>query len=252
MNAEWYYAQSGQQKGPVSQDQLKDFAASGELKPGDLVWKDGMSDWQAASAVLPELFAKPAGSPPPPPSPGGPPPLAGPERSVGEYRVPLPAFLRKRIVPSLHNQRLFFLASTALTFISMIFPWATSSLGELKGSVSGFNFTPDAYLILLLTVPATVLSLMDAEKQKPIEGNMLLGAAIPSGLAALYCFIDVFRAWETQSSGTLFGQSINVHVRPGFGLFLTFLVTSAATAGAWLLVAKSESEPGANPPSAGE
>src|SRR3954451_23841847 len=55
---EYYYAAGEVQKGPFS---LGDLARQG-LKPGMLVWRDGMSEWQRAEA-LPELqglFAAPA------------------------------------------------------------------------------------------------------------------------------------------------------------------------------------------------
>ena len=41
----WYYAVAGQQKGPVSQDDLVALAQSGKIETHDLVWRDGMADW---------------------------------------------------------------------------------------------------------------------------------------------------------------------------------------------------------------
>ena len=48
---EWYYAAGGNQAGPVGSDELKRLAASGELKPTDLVWRDGLADWTPASKI---------------------------------------------------------------------------------------------------------------------------------------------------------------------------------------------------------
>jgi hypothetical protein len=48
---EWYYAQQGQQHGPVTAAQLKQLAQSGGLLPTDLVWKQGMANWAPASAA---------------------------------------------------------------------------------------------------------------------------------------------------------------------------------------------------------
>lgn len=63
--ATWYYARQGeQQTGPVAEDDLRALAASGALRPGDLVWRDGMAAWSAAGQALPALFA--GGSVPPP------------------------------------------------------------------------------------------------------------------------------------------------------------------------------------------
>lgn len=57
MASEWYYVKAGQQVGPVSPTQLKDFAANGSLLPTDLIWKQGMSSWVTASSS-PSLFPR--------------------------------------------------------------------------------------------------------------------------------------------------------------------------------------------------
>jgi hypothetical protein len=54
--AEWFYASQGQQAGPVDQATLQQMIGSGQVQPGDLVWRDGMASWQPASTV-PELSA---------------------------------------------------------------------------------------------------------------------------------------------------------------------------------------------------
>ena len=48
---QWYYAIDGSQQGPVSPKELKKLAERGELKPDDLVWKEGMAEWVAVSQV---------------------------------------------------------------------------------------------------------------------------------------------------------------------------------------------------------
>ncbi len=47
----WYYTTDGQQLGPVSNTALREMAARGQLKPTDLVWHEGMSQWLPASAT---------------------------------------------------------------------------------------------------------------------------------------------------------------------------------------------------------
>ena len=42
---EWYYAQQGEQFGPISAVQIKQLADAGMLKPDDLVWQEGMKRW---------------------------------------------------------------------------------------------------------------------------------------------------------------------------------------------------------------
>src|SRR6266700_2300383 len=65
----WYYAVNGQRQGPVAFQQLQQLAATGHLAAVDLVWCEGMADWQAAGMVGGIM-------PPPqaPPPPQGPPP----------------------------------------------------------------------------------------------------------------------------------------------------------------------------------
>jgi hypothetical protein len=65
MSDQWYYAKNKQRSGPVSLDQLKTLAASGQLLESDPVWCKGMAAWAPANTV-PDLFAD---APPPlPPS----------------------------------------------------------------------------------------------------------------------------------------------------------------------------------------
>jgi hypothetical protein len=73
-----YAAINGQQVGPLDMNGLQQKAASGELKPDTLVWKQGLSGWTPAQQV-PEVAPvfRPAGPPPLPPGTGGPPALPG-------------------------------------------------------------------------------------------------------------------------------------------------------------------------------
>lgn len=66
---DWYYARNGQQYGPLSEEQLKQMIAAGQVLSTDLVWKAGMPGWVPAPQVFPP--AVPAGGPPPPPPPPG-------------------------------------------------------------------------------------------------------------------------------------------------------------------------------------
>lgn len=54
--ANWFYGQQGSQSGPVDLATLRGMAASGQLQPTDLVWREGMPDWLPASTV-PEVFS---------------------------------------------------------------------------------------------------------------------------------------------------------------------------------------------------
>src|SRR5205809_355015 len=76
MADDWYYAQGGQQKGPVSGDALRQLLAAGQVSSGDLVWRDGMANWQPAGQV-PEFASAPAA----PVQPGT---YAAPQAGVGQ------------------------------------------------------------------------------------------------------------------------------------------------------------------------
>lgn len=66
MADEWYYSRDKQQLGPVTRSRLGDLAAAGDLRPGDLVWRDGMAEWVAASRVQGLIPTAPPTAPTPP------------------------------------------------------------------------------------------------------------------------------------------------------------------------------------------
>jgi hypothetical protein len=68
MDQQWHYLSRGKQGGPVSPGQLKRMADSGQFRPADMVWTDGMSEWVPASA-LNGLFPYRPVPPPPAPAP---------------------------------------------------------------------------------------------------------------------------------------------------------------------------------------
>src|SRR5947209_3491605 len=60
MAAEWYYAEQGQQRGPLSFEELQALAAAGRLRPNDLVWHAGLTEWILARPGLRRPPALPA------------------------------------------------------------------------------------------------------------------------------------------------------------------------------------------------
>jgi len=65
--AEWHCIKNGQQTGPAPWSQLQQLAASGQLRPSDMVWKNGTPAWVAASSIQNLFSPQPAPSSPPPP-----------------------------------------------------------------------------------------------------------------------------------------------------------------------------------------
>jgi hypothetical protein len=68
MGNEWHYTQNGQPAPePITTAQLRQLAAAGLLKPDDLVWQEGLTNWVPAGSIK-GLFpaGKPAAEPPAP------------------------------------------------------------------------------------------------------------------------------------------------------------------------------------------
>ncbi|MCX7420943.1 MAG: GYF domain-containing protein [Planctomycetia bacterium] len=70
-NDQWFYTKDGQKAGPVAGSILKQLARSGEVSIGDLVWREGMSEWAPASKVK-GLFPQGVIAVAPPPLPVSP------------------------------------------------------------------------------------------------------------------------------------------------------------------------------------
>ena len=64
----WYYADGGGQVGPVPWEQLWRLAQAGAVRPDQLVWTDGMEQWQPAASVPTLLPTAPPPGPAEPPS----------------------------------------------------------------------------------------------------------------------------------------------------------------------------------------
>jgi uncharacterized RDD family membrane protein YckC len=52
---EWYYVDSGQRIGPVTENDLHSLYASGKIRHNTLVWKAGMPEWQTFETAQPFL-----------------------------------------------------------------------------------------------------------------------------------------------------------------------------------------------------
>jgi hypothetical protein len=80
----YYYNKAGAPTGPITIVQLKELATSGQVKPTDLVWREGTPSWVPAATVkgLFSSTAPAAGSPPPQPASSGPPPMTASSTSA--------------------------------------------------------------------------------------------------------------------------------------------------------------------------
>lgn len=50
-DAQWHYAIDRKPAGPVDWEQLKSLIDAGQLKPSDLVWREGMAQWAPVATV---------------------------------------------------------------------------------------------------------------------------------------------------------------------------------------------------------
>ena len=66
MADEWFYADGGERRGPVTFEALVRLAREGRVAAGTLVWRDGLAGWTAAEAVPGLLPASESAAAPPP------------------------------------------------------------------------------------------------------------------------------------------------------------------------------------------
>jgi uncharacterized RDD family membrane protein YckC len=72
----WYYAENGQQTGPVSEEQIHQLFQSGKINRDTLVWREGLADWVSYHQVMT-----------PPGNPGTPQPPSAPANPAAEGEV---------------------------------------------------------------------------------------------------------------------------------------------------------------------
>lgn len=61
---QWFYVCNNNKLGPVSTEDLKELARTGQLLPTDVIWREGLADWLVASKAK-GLFEDPVVQPPP-------------------------------------------------------------------------------------------------------------------------------------------------------------------------------------------
>jgi hypothetical protein len=65
----WYYVKGGQKSGPFPDEDFQNLISRGTVGPDDLVWKEGMSDWQRASTLPGLVFPRDVSAVDSPPTP---------------------------------------------------------------------------------------------------------------------------------------------------------------------------------------
>lgn len=59
----WFYADSGQQRGPVTDAEFQQLVSQGVIRPDTLVWNETLTNWQPWSALAPSDSAHSSGPP---------------------------------------------------------------------------------------------------------------------------------------------------------------------------------------------
>jgi hypothetical protein len=98
MAEKWYYAHEGEKFGPFSATQLKELAATAQLRPQDTVWKEGMEHGVLAVKVR-HLFPPMQAKAPPAQAEGRTVPVASPPRTPPRQLTP-PVVAADSVPPS--------------------------------------------------------------------------------------------------------------------------------------------------------
>lgn len=147
--ASWFYLKDGQQVGPVTGAQLREYAARGALAPADLVWKEGQPEWVAASTVA-GLFAGAGAAPAAVPVPAAPPeqnvPAAAPAPAAATSRGAVPPGQAPAHVPP---------AATTTTAAPSAEDGSSRRVRlAVIGSVAAFLLLAAIVTVLIVVVPA--------------------------------------------------------------------------------------------------
>ncbi|NBT35743.1 MAG: DUF4339 domain-containing protein [Betaproteobacteria bacterium] len=280
MSEDWYYSTKGTRLGPVAPPELKRLADSGQLLPTDLVWKEGLKNWVAASKVK-GLFAIPAG---PPPLPQG----GSAAASDGDLRPKIDAAakaatdvaqaamqsiaasaedLRPKIgvaakaaadvaqaavqsiaaskpIAGFHIQRAGLGVAAIIGALTTFMPWLTAPIvGTVYGTAG------DGWGTLALFIPALVLT-WRGDRLQPIGGVKRFVAAVPPAIASMigiWKIVDINMRLSKMNSdmagnpfGTALARVASTTTQTGIGLYLLVLSGAAAAAAVFLLKSKNE------------
>lgn len=144
----WYYSAGGQQRGPVSLDELRQRAASGQLNPAqDLVWNSTMEGWLPAGQV-PGIFdgigaeAAMTSNPYAPPLSAelSPVPVSGEVREIAAGTQPLDTMACLSRSFTLTNRNF-----PKLLLIGIVYVLITIAVSFLVNLISGEPLVPQAY-----------------------------------------------------------------------------------------------------------
>ena len=255
MADEWHYSVGGNRHGPVASTELKRLAESGQLSPTDLIWKEGLQNWVAASSVK-GLFPKQSG---PPPLPVGGQPataaedlapkvVAAARATADAAKAAMKSIAASKPIAGFHIQRAALGGSSILGALATFMPWVSVPIiGTIYGTAG------DGWITLALFIPALVFSWL-GDRLKPIDGWHTFAAAVPPGIAGL---IGVWKIvgfnmhisqMRTEALGNPFGavlvNAAAVTMQTRIGLYVLVVAGIASAAAVFLLKNKGDASLG--------
>ena len=183
--ADWFYSNDGTQHGPVSEMEIKSLIASGKIRPGSNVWREGMPQWLPLSAV-PELNQS---------SPSLHPPLQqqGQTSNVSPYTTPQNA-------PNTPPYPGYLIPTDTLSVVSL---------------VCGIISLLACYIWALFGIPAVICGHMSLKKikhsQTPIQGRGMAIAGLVCGYIGIAIQIFVIGIFVVAFSSA---SSIRSNISP--------------------------------------
>jgi len=150
----WYYADQGQQTGPVTEEQFTELVRTGKIQPDTLVWREGMAAWAPY---------RQAGAPPHPSTPS---PAGGPGFVAGQNPEAVCAECGRMfaIQDMIHHSGptggIYICANCKPVFLQKLAEGAQINTGELNYAGFWIRFAAKFLDGLILGVPLMVVFML--------------------------------------------------------------------------------------------
>lgn len=173
----WYYASNGQQTGPITYESLAALIRSGQVRPNDLVWTEGMPQWLPAAAAdqLKPLFASDPAAFSPAPSPTSSPiGYYGPQDAAPVFYAGFWLRVVAAIIDGL-------VTGVAGCFVGGCIGGALGASGALRGSGAGSDLPIGAQLLIQaisLAMGWLYSALMESGPWQATLGKKALGLVV--------------------------------------------------------------------------
>ena len=229
----WFYAEGGQQRGPVTQEEFDRLVASGVINDTTLVWREGMGTWQPWGAQ------KPVRTPPLASSAVAAPPL---QTSLGTAcEVVLARDYPVSIGSCFDRAHQLVMANFGLLLGSLVLSWfilVAGGMVPLLGMFASFFLTGPlmgglflVYLARLRGRPATVGMIFDGFSARYWDLVLsylipvLLSVAVVAAAALVVVPVGIFvvRADTSTQSPVLFGVLVALAVLVGLAVWIAMM-----------------------------